>query len=97
MDSRTTSDSVVLPLASQMGVKAIQRDIFIDNNTEVDAIREQMELLMRLAREKGFAVACGHPYPQTLQAIKEKMPEFEKWTNEQKKQFVEICGPAMKA
>ena len=77
LDSRTTSSSAILPLASQVGVKAIQRDIFLDNIVEVDAIRGQLELLIRLAQERGIAVACGHPYPQTLQAIKEKMPELQ--------------------
>jgi uncharacterized protein len=77
LDSRTTPYSAILPLASQMGVKAVQRDIFLDNIVEADAIRGQLELLIRLAQERGFAVACGHPYPQTLQAIKEKMPELQ--------------------
>ncbi len=77
LDSRTTPDSAVFPLASQLGVKAIQRDIFLDNNIELEAIRGQMELLIRLAQERGFAVACGHPYPQTLQIIKEKIPELQ--------------------
>ena len=77
LDSRTTPYSAILPLASQAGVKAIQRDMFLDNNVEVEAIREQLELLIRLAQERGSAVACGHPYPQTLQAIKEKMPELQ--------------------
>jgi polysaccharide deacetylase 2 family uncharacterized protein YibQ len=87
LDSRTTPYSAVFPLASQLGVKAIQRDIFLDNNTELDAIREQMELLIRLAQERGFAVACGHPYPQTLQVIKEKMPELQ-----QKVHLVPLSG-----
>lgn len=87
LDSRTTPHSAVFPLASQLGSKAIQRDIFLDNNTELDAIREQMEELIRLAREKGFAVACGHPYPQTLQVIKEKIPELQ-----QKVHLVPLSG-----
>ncbi len=77
LDSRTSASSAILPLASQVGVKAIQRDIFLDNIVDVDAIRGQLELLIRLAQERGIAVACGHPYPQTLQVLKEKMPELQ--------------------
>jgi polysaccharide deacetylase 2 family uncharacterized protein YibQ len=77
LDSRTTPDSVIFPLASQIGVKVIQRDIFLDNNVEMDAIRGQLELLIRLAQERGFAVACGHPHPQTLQVLKERLPELQ--------------------
>ncbi|MBI4767827.1 MAG: divergent polysaccharide deacetylase family protein [Deltaproteobacteria bacterium] len=87
LDSRTTPYSAVFPLASQLGVKAIQRDIFLDNNIEPDAIREQMELLIRLARERGFAVACGHPYPQTMLVIKEKTAELQ-----QKVHLVPLSG-----
>ena len=76
-DSRTTPQSVILPLASRMGVKSIQRDIFLDNIVEEEAIRGQLDLLIRLAQERGFAVACGHPFPQTLQAIKEKFPDLQ--------------------
>jgi polysaccharide deacetylase 2 family uncharacterized protein YibQ len=76
-DSRTTPHSVILPLASQVGVKAIERDIFLDNSIEEDAIRGQLELLIRLAQKRGFAVASGHPYPQTLRAIKEKFPDLK--------------------
>ncbi len=77
LDSRTTPNSAILPLASQIGVKAIERDIFLDNNLDKNAIRGQLDLLVRLAQDRGFAVASGHPYLQTLQAIREKMPELK--------------------
>lgn len=76
LDSRTTPHSVVLDLASQLGVRAIGRDIFLDNKANEEAIGLQLEKLIRLAQERGFAVACGHPHPQTLRAIKEKIPEL---------------------
>jgi uncharacterized protein len=77
LDSRTTPDSVIFSLASPLGVKVIQRDIFLDHSEELPAIRGQLALLIRLAQERGLAVAVGHPYPQTLQALKEKMPELQ--------------------
>ena len=76
LDSRTTPKSVVLSVASQLGVKAIPRDIFLDNVLEGEAIGRQLDRLILLAQERGSAVACGHPYPQTLQAIREKMPDL---------------------
>jgi len=77
LDSRTTPQTVILFVASQLGVKAVQRDIFIDNNLNEEAIILQLEQLIRLAQERGFAVACGHPYPQTLRALKAKIPELQ--------------------
>ncbi len=77
LDSRTTPQSVVLPVASQVGVKAVHRDIFLDNVVEGESIGQQIDQLIRLAQERGSAIACGHPYPQTLQAIREKIPELQ--------------------
>ena len=76
LDSRTTPHSTVLSVASQVGVKAIQRDIFLDNVLEGKAIRLQIGQLIHLAQEHGSAVACGHSYPLTLRVIKEKLPDL---------------------
>jgi polysaccharide deacetylase 2 family uncharacterized protein YibQ len=77
LDSRTTPQSVVLSVASQVGVKAIHRDIFLDNVLEGESIGHQIDQLIRLAQERGSAIACGHPYPQTLQAIRKKISELK--------------------
>lgn len=77
LDSRTSRDSVGLSVAAQLGVKAIGRDIFLDNVQEEEAIHRQLDQLIRLGQEHGLAVGCGHPYPQTLRAIKEKIPVLQ--------------------
>lgn len=76
LDSRTTSQSTTLTVASQLGVKAIERDLFLDHIPYEEAIRGQLEALIRLAQARGSAVGCGHPYPQTLRVIKEKMADL---------------------
>lgn len=76
LDSRTSPDSAGLSVAARLGVKAIGRDIFLDNIPEEEAIQRQLEQLIQLAQEHGLAVGCGHPYPQTLKAIKEKISEL---------------------
>lgn len=76
LDSRTTPHSVALSVASQVGVKAIPRDIFLDNVLEGEAIEHQLDQLIRLAQERGSGVACGHPYPETLKALREKIPDL---------------------
>jgi uncharacterized protein len=75
-DSRTSPHSVAHSVASQLGVRVIGRDIFLDNIAKDEAIGLQLDRLIRLAQERGLAVACGHPHPQTLRAIKEKIPEL---------------------
>jgi polysaccharide deacetylase 2 family uncharacterized protein YibQ len=44
---------------------------------EVAAVRKQLELALRGAREKGEAVAIGHPHPATLQALREVLPRAQ--------------------
>jgi uncharacterized protein len=87
LDSRTTPHSVVFSMASQVGVKAVQRDIFLDNVLEGEAIGHQLEQLIRLAQERGWAIACGHPYPQTLRALREKLPDLN-----QKVRLIPLSG-----
>ncbi|MFH0786887.1 MAG: divergent polysaccharide deacetylase family protein [Pseudomonadota bacterium] len=77
LDSRTSRDSVGLSVAARLGIKAIGRDIFLDNVQEEEAIQQQLDQLIRLGQEHGLAVGCGHPYPQTLRAIKEKIPVLQ--------------------
>jgi polysaccharide deacetylase 2 family uncharacterized protein YibQ len=87
LDSRTTPHSVVFSVASQVGVKAIQRDIFLDNVLEGGAIERQLDQLIRLAQKRGLAIACGHPYPQTLQVLREKLPDLN-----QKVRLIPLSG-----
>jgi uncharacterized protein len=76
-DSRTTPDSVALSLAGQLGVRAIGRDVFLDNVAREEAIRIQLDKLIHVAQVRGLAVACAHPHPETLRALKEMIPELK--------------------
>ncbi len=69
LDSRTTRRS---QLASQArGRRPVaERDVFLDNVREVDAIVSQLEQALRLAQARGHAVAIGHPYPETVEALR---------------------------
>jgi polysaccharide deacetylase 2 family uncharacterized protein YibQ len=50
---------------------------FLDDVQDVTAIKKQLELALRGAKEKGGAIAIGHPHAATLQALKEFLPEVE--------------------
>jgi polysaccharide deacetylase 2 family uncharacterized protein YibQ len=45
--------------------------------TEVAAVRKQLEMALRGAREKGEAIAIGHPHAATLQALREFLPRAQ--------------------
>jgi len=50
---------------------------FLDDVQDVGAIRKQLELALRGAKEKGAAIAIGHPHAETLQALREVLPRAE--------------------
>jgi hypothetical protein len=78
LDSATTPRSVIPGVASQLGVNYFTRDIFLDNVIDKEAIRQQLRKMVEQARARGQAIACGHPYPLTLQTLKEELPLLQK-------------------
>jgi polysaccharide deacetylase 2 family uncharacterized protein YibQ len=76
IDSRTTAATVAYDTARQMGVRSAFRNVpFLDDVAEVAAVRKQLRLALREAREKGDVVAIGHPHPATLKALREILQE----------------------
>ena len=78
VDSRTTAATVAYDTAQSFGVRSGFRNVpFLDDVAEVAAVRKQLELALRGAREKGEAIAIGHPHPATLQALREVLPQAQ--------------------
>ena len=78
VDSRTTAATVAFDTAHSFGVRSAFRNVpFLDDVAEVSAVRKQLELALRGAREKGEAIAIGHPHPATLQALREILPRAQ--------------------
>lgn len=69
IDSRTNAESVALQTAQQHQVPSLKRDIFLDNVRDTKAIETQLRKAMLLAKNRGSAVAIGHPYPETLAVL----------------------------
>jgi len=69
IDSRTTKETVGIEQAKQIGLPAAERTIFLDNNPDPEAICNQLEHLLRTARDTGTAIGIGHPYCQTLEIL----------------------------
>ena len=74
VDSYTTHRSVALQIASEQGVPAIKRDVFLDSDPAPEKVEQEFERLKALARERGLAVAIGHPYPATLAFLERAIP-----------------------
>ena len=76
IDSRTTSATVAYDAAQQAGVPSAFRNVpFLDDVEEVAAVRKQLALAFKGAKEKGEAIAIGHPHAATLQALREFLPK----------------------
>lgn len=74
LDSRTTPDSLAFDRARARGVPATRRDVFLDDDPAPEAVRAQLERLLGLARERGAAVAIGHPREATLAVLEQEIP-----------------------
>ena len=75
LDSRTSPRSVAYAQARDVGLPSITRDVFLDNETNVESIRLQFDIWQERARERGSAIAIGHPHRQTLSVLQQRLPE----------------------
>ncbi len=71
LDSLTHPDSVLQVEAAGIGAEALRRDVFLDDGPAVRAVvLRNLRHAEQVARERGQAVAIGHPRPETLAALK---------------------------
>ncbi|WP_290633666.1 divergent polysaccharide deacetylase family protein, partial [Aquisalimonas sp.] len=76
LDSRTSPDTVGKQMAREADLPALERDVFLDHYRDPEAIDRQLRLLLRQARRDGTAVGIGHPYPETLDVLEERLEEL---------------------
>jgi len=74
LDSRTSPRSVAHAQALDAGLPSISRDVFLDNETNLESIRLQVQVWLATARARGSAIAIGHPYPETIEVLREALP-----------------------
>lgn len=77
VDSRTTAKTVAARTAQADGVPNASRNVFLDNVATVAYTESMLQQAAALAKEKGFAIAIGHPKTTTLQALRHLYPRIE--------------------
>lgn len=77
VDSRTTSETVAYRTAKESGLRAAENNMFLDNEKDLEYIKERIRLLMQEAREKGKAIGICHVHPETTRALHEMFPVIE--------------------
>lgn len=74
LDSRTTRFTTAERQAHLQGTPHLRRHVFLDNRRTPEAIAAQFELWLAQAKREGLAVAIGHPYPETLAVLEQRLP-----------------------
>ncbi len=74
LDSRTSADTVGYSLARHLGIRAAERQVFLDTVRDGDVIRGQFDVLLATARKRGGAIAIAHPHPETLEILAAAIP-----------------------
>ncbi len=77
VDSRTTARSRAYDVSVALGIPSANRDIFLDNSSDPDEIRAQLDELIRRARAGGAAVGIGHFRRNTVSVLAEALPGLE--------------------
>lgn len=77
LDSVTTEKSVAPELARRFGVPFAARNVFIDNEQSVAAVKAQLAKAEAHARKHGAAIAIGHPHDSTIEALSQWLPGLE--------------------
>lgn len=78
VDSLTTADSVAEGIAEEVGVPYLRRDVFLDNERDGQAIADQLAKLEDIAQRRGWAIAIGHPYIETIDALAAWIPTLKR-------------------
>ena len=76
IDSRTSSLTVGEKTMVSFGVPTARRNIFLDNNNDLDRIEEQMNKLANSAKKNGVAVGLGHARKNTLFVLEKVVPDL---------------------
>ena len=69
LDSLTTPESQATAAGRAIGATVYRRDVFLDPDLDRETVFKQLELVERIARETGYAVAICHPRPETIAAL----------------------------
>ena len=70
LDSLTTADSQLGAQARALGMVNAVRDVFLDTRRQTPDILSALDQAAAKARSRGYAVAIGHPYEETLRALR---------------------------
>lgn len=78
IDSMTTPHSKGAAVVASLGMKGAVRNVFLDNEQDVGAIKKQLYAAAEMSQRRGGVIAICHPHAPTIAALKEAMPELQR-------------------
>jgi polysaccharide deacetylase 2 family uncharacterized protein YibQ len=78
VDSRTTKDTIAFKVAQSMGIPSAERNVFLDHDPRIPAIKKEIRRLKNLAKKNGYALAIAHPNKTTWKVLYEELPRLAK-------------------
>ncbi len=77
VDSRTEKDSVAFDVAEELGIHAVQRKVFLDDDKSFAEEEKQWDRALKLAEKDGSVLIIGHIYPETVAALEKLVPRTQ--------------------
>ena len=76
IDSKTTSKSVAERIAVEYKIPNLSRDFFLDPDDKEDTLRKQFNRFIERVKQRGYALAIAHPYPNTIKFLQDHLKEL---------------------
>ncbi len=78
LDSYTSTKSVVVSTAREVGIPCLRNETFLDNEDSLESIEKQLDVVMKLALQRKKTIAIGHYRRKYIvEALAKKIPEFK--------------------
>ncbi|MDE3244819.1 MAG: divergent polysaccharide deacetylase family protein [Acidobacteriota bacterium] len=74
VDSRTEKDSVAFDVAEALGVRSVQRKVFLDDDKAFPEMEKQWDRALAIAKKEGEVLIIAHIYPETVEALEKLIP-----------------------
>ncbi|MBI4697723.1 MAG: divergent polysaccharide deacetylase family protein [Nitrospirae bacterium] len=77
LDSLTSPHSAGLKIAKEHGIKALKRDVFLDDENTPDYMETQWDKAVKIAKGRGYAIVLAHPKEDTIKFLQKHLPDNE--------------------
>jgi polysaccharide deacetylase 2 family uncharacterized protein YibQ len=74
LDSRTEKDTVAIEVARELGIPALERNVFLDDSLDPIEMARQWGRALALARQEGQVAIIGHIHSETIAFLEKAVP-----------------------